>query len=378
MTMFHVKHPRTLLASVLLASTLLVGCTGELTPAKGWAPPVAGPNNTLLIQSGAGRIAAIKTDGSPVASFELKGAKTRDFIGRESQAAATPFYATPIVEGNTAYIVSYQGRVARLNLEGGSITERWVVDLNHHVVATPVLRDNRLYVSTENGRLAVVNVENGSIVGETRPTPGRVWGSPAAADDRVFIGTLDSSEILAVQAGNGSTLWRYDGDGATAADLVVDGSTLLVPSFDRAIHALDLASGKESWAFPGDGWFVGKPLVTPGAIYAGTMSGSLYAIDRSGKQQWQFHRAGLEFRATPLLANGTLVGVSRNGTFVGLDAATGAEKWSRTFEGVEIDANGLMLDNAIFFTTHTYRLLRLDPATGEIQPVNVQPPSSGN
>ena len=69
---------------------------------------------------------------------------------------------------------------------------------------------------------------------------------------------------------------------------------------------------------------------------------------------------------------------SRNGTFVGLDAATGAEKWSRTFEGVEIDANGLMLDNAIFFTTHTYRLLRLDPATGEIQPVNVQPPSSGN
>lgn len=376
--MFHVKHRAAFAVGALLVTALLAtGCTGAVTPPKGWAPPVSTSNSTLLVQSAAGRLTAVKLDGTRIADFELKGATTRDWIGREQQAAAMPLYASPLVDGTNVYIVSYKGEVARLSLDGGAINQKWMTDLKQNVVATPILRDGRLYVTTENGRLAVLNADSGSTVADSRPTTGRVWGSPAAQEDRIYIGTLDSSEILALNTSNGATVWKHTGTGATAADLVIDGSTLMVPSFDRTLHGLDAASGKQTWEFTGDGWFVGKPLLTPDVIYAGTMSGSVYALDRSGHAKWQFRGKGLEFRATPILVGSTLIAVSRNGTFVGLDAATGAEKWTRPTEKAEIDANGVQVENAVYFTTNDYRLLRLDPASGDIQTFNIQPPAAG-
>ena len=373
--MFHVKHRTALTVSTLIVAALLAsGCTGTTSPATGWMPPVAGPNGILLVQSAPGRITTAKSDGSRIAEYEIRGAATTNFLGRTSQGAATPIYATPLVDGTAAYVVSYAGRVVRLNLDNGALSEKWIADLHENVVATPVLRGDRLYVSAENGQLSTINTTTGKILGATHPTAGRVWGAPALQDGRIFIGTLDSSEVIAVNADSGATEWRRGGVGAAAADLVVDGNTLVVPSFDRTIHALDSAGGTEKWRFTGDGWFVGKPLVTQQGIYAGTLRGSVYALDRSGKLRWVFARAGLEFRAAPILVGDTLVMADRSGVFIGLNANTGAEKWTQTAEHATIDANGVLLDSGLFFTTTTYSLIRLDPVTGESKTFNVQPP----
>ena len=378
--MFHVKHPhfthRTALSGAILAAALFAtGCTGDLSPAKGWAPPVPGPNGVLLVQSGPGRVTTAKADGSRVAEYQIQGPTTSSFFGlREQQASPTPMYATPLVAGNAAYVVSYDGRVVRLNLDNNGLSEQWVVDLHEQVVATPVLRGDRLYVSTENGHLEVLNAANGTRITSTRPTEGRVWGAPALQDSRIFIGTLDSSELIAINADSGNVEWKQGDVGAAAADLVVDGDILVVPSFDRSIHALDTAGGAEKWRFTGDGWFVGKPVVTKQAIYAATMRGAVYSLDRNGKMLWKFERAGLEFRAAPLLAGDTLIIAARNGTIVALDAASGAEKWTRAAENARIDANGAIVDGSAFFTTTDHHLLRVDAAKGDIQSFNVQPP----
>lgn len=377
--MFHVKHPQSrrawTIASIALASALLAGCTGATHPAKGWAPPVLGPGNTLLVQSGAGRLTTAKVDGSRVAEYQIAGPKTSAFFGlRETQAAPTPLYAAPLIAGNAAYAVSYDGRVVRLNLDNNGIAEQWTTDLHEKVVATPVLRADRLYVSTENGHLEVLNAANGTRITSTRPTNGRVWGAPALQESRIFIGTLDSSQVIAVNADSGVVEWKQGAVGAAAADLVVDGDLLVVPSFDRTIHALETAGGSQRWTFTGDGWFVGKPLLTKQVVYAGTMRGSVYALDRAGKLLWHFQRAGLEFRAAPILAGNTLVVAARGGTIIGLDAATGAEKWTRTVENATIDANGTLVEAGVFLTTADYRLVRVDPAQGDIQTFNVQPP----
>lgn len=385
--MFHVKHrawttrvarmARTALTTLAASALFLAGCTGDVAPAKGWASPVVTANSTLLIQSGPGRVTAVKADGSRIADFELKGVTTRDFLGRERPGAATPFYATPLTDGTTAYLASYGGRVARLSLENGSFTEKWVVDLRESIVATPVLRGDRLYVSAESGQMLVLNAANGQTVTATRPTVGRVWGAPALQQSRIYIGTLDSSEMIAVNADTGATEWRQGVVGATAADLVVDSDLLLVASFDRTLHALELADGRERWRFAGDGWFVGRPLATPRAIYAATMQGSVYALDRTGRELWRFTRDNdkFEVRAAPILAGETLIVAGRDGTFVGLHAATGVQQWTRTAEKTAIEANGVLLESVVFFTTTDYRLLRLDPASGDLKTFNVQPPT---
>ena len=378
--MFHVKHPhltnKTGLTGAILAAALFgTACTGAVNPAKGWAPPVPGPNGVLLVQSGPGRLTTAKPDGSRLADYQIEGQKTSAFFGlRETQAAPSPLYAAPLVDKNAVYLVAYEGRVVRLNLDNGNLSQQWVTDLHEKVVATPVLRGDRLYVSTENGHLEVLNAANGTRVNSSRPTDGRVWGAPALQESRIIIGTLDSSELIAVNADSGAVEWKQKAAGAAAADLVIEGDLLIVPSFDRSLHALDAATGAEKWRFTGDGWFVGKPVATKQAVYAATMRGAVYALDRSGKLLWQFDRNGLEFRAAPILAGDTLLVAARNGTIVALDAANGSEKWTREAENATIDANGAMLDGGVFFTTDDHRLLRVDPGKGDIQTFNVQPP----
>lgn len=375
--MFHVKHRSRMTLTALAASAaLLIGCASGTALPHGWAPPVAAPNGLLLVQSSAGKLALVKGDGSHIAEYELKGPASRDFIGRSKQDAPSPLYATPIVEGDAVYVASYRGRIARLKLDGTSLNPSWDVEVHENVVATPVLRGNRLYIPSENGHLIVVDAGNGNVVSSTRPTSGRVWGAPGFRDSRLFIGTLDSSELLALNADNGNVEWRHNGSGATAADLVIDGDQLVVGSFDRTLHALDAASGAERWRFEGNGWFVGRPLVVNDTIYVGTMRGAVYALDRSGKMKWVFERAGLEFRSTPVLAGSTLVVADRDGDIVGLDPATGAEKWSKmadvcTGKPECIDAHGVQLESGVFFLTADHRLLQVDPASGDIRTTNI-------
>ena len=149
-------------------------------------------------------------------------------------------------------------------------------------------------------------------------------------------------------------------------------------SFDRALHALDgAAGGAERWRFAGDGWFMGAPLSTGNTIYAATMRGSVYALDDSGHQLWQYQRAAAEFRASPILAGGTLVLAARDGSMIGLDPATGTERWAQTVPGARVDANGLLLESNLFYITTERTVLRVDPTSGSAQTFTVQPPASG-
>lgn len=375
--MFHVKHRAALTAAALVIALLASGCTGVIGSAHGWAPPVAGPGGLLIVQSGAGTVAAVNGSGSPVAQYTVEPAPVRGMLGRTSADQPTPFYAAPVVEGNTLYLVTYKGRAVRLELKDNAFAAAWTVDLPPHVIATPVLTGNRLYVTAEDGTLHVLDTANGNIVRSSRPTTGRVWGSPAFRDGRLYVGTMDSSELLAVSADSGDIAWRQNGTGATAADVVIEGDTLVVSSFDRTLHALDAATGRERWRAEGDGWFVGRPLVTANAVFAATLRGTVYAFDRSGKPLWQVPHEGFEFRAAPALVGDALVLADRDGAFVGLDAKNGAPRWNRAAEKAKIDANGAVVEGGVFYSTTDHQLLRVDAASGDLKTYAVQPPKSG-
>jgi outer membrane protein assembly factor BamB len=190
----------------------------------------------------------------------------------------------------------------------------------------------------------------------------------------IYVGSLDNSDLVALNVDTGTTEWRKELAGATAAGVTVDGDTIIVASFDRALHSLDAAAGgTERWRFEGDGWFVGTPLVTKDAIYAATMRGTVYAVDKSGKQIWSRAHPDREFRSSPILAGDTLVIAARDGTILGLNVADGAEKWSTEPQGA-IDADGLLLESSLFYITTSRALLRVDPADGAIRSFNTQPP----
>src|SRR5690606_36992858 len=128
--LFHVKHAsgqprrqRGLLVAVLAAVALVaVGCGGIQQP-DGWAAP-AQVGDRVLVQARSGQLSLINpANGQPAWQYP------------DDDEGDRPFYATPIVDDDSVYVVDYKGRVARLDAGGGQAT--WVSELDAQVVATP-------------------------------------------------------------------------------------------------------------------------------------------------------------------------------------------------------------------------------------------------
>ncbi|MFC7133297.1 MULTISPECIES: PQQ-binding-like beta-propeller repeat protein [Salinibaculum] len=187
--------------------------------------------------------------------------------------------------------------------------------------------------------------------------------APVVDDGLVYVagarvdGTDDeNASVLALDAGTGTTAWRYDvnGDGTTEAfyTVAVENGTLVASlhaqdapsstSYTDRLVAIDAANGGFQWSTSGltvD--LVDPPVVRNGTVYVVNESSpeTMFALDLAdGSQQWEF---------------------------VPPDQSTETDTWriydpTVTDDGVYV--RQMMLDSF----PYTNELYRLDPATGDI------------
>lgn len=375
--MFHVKHSLRwpfltrnvsretfsrgrVLGLLFLGALVLAGC-GSIQKPEGWAAPVA-VGDALLVQARTGQLSLVDPETGAVR-----------WRYPEDDHGDRPFYATPVVDGDSVYLVDYKGRVTRLDVGSGLPAQAWEVEAGHQVVATPLLLGDSLHVPTEHGDIVVLDAA-GAEQRRVRTADRRIWGSPAGAGGDLYVTDLDHGSTLALDGSTGDEVWEQEASGASAADLALDGDRLFVGSFDRRLHALETGSnGAEAWAFEGDGWFVGRPLAAGGTVYGVTMRGTVYAIDReAGTQQWLYHLEGGEFRSAPVIVDGKLVVAARDGRIVVLDAATGAES---ALQDVEIEgafnANPAVLGDVVYYLTSKHDLLAYDVGGNTVRSIPI-------
>lgn len=359
--MFHVKHrdgrPRGRrgrrrggLVAVAALALLATGCASIQSP-EGWAAPTEASGD-LLVQSSTGKMSLVDPEsGSVVWTFPEEGGKSR------------AFYATPLVEGGTVYLASYDGRIVRLELGSGTPSETWSAEVDAHIVATPALADGMLYVPTADGRVVLISADDGLVTNTLRTSDRRIWGAPAFRGGTIYLGDLDNGTTVAIDAATGDVQWEQEISGPSAADLTLDGDLLFVGAFDQHLHALDTANGgAERWAFPGEGWFLARPLIEGGVVYAVTMNGFVYAIDReTGQEIWTFSNADAEFRAAPALIGGNVIAVARDGQVFALNAASGEQIWQTDVNNNgSVNADPFVSGDEIYLVTSKHELVRVD------------------
>lgn len=143
--------------------------------------------------------------------------------------------------------------------------------------------------------------------------------------------------------------WRVDGLAGVTGTPAIWGGTAYVGTWTGSAMAIDLADGSVVWERqlmdgPGARMIDDSPLVTADRVYLGDARGRLHALDRAtGAVVWSrrldAHQLTRIF-SSPVLVDGLLVvGVASvelalpisdfafRGSVVGLDAATGAERW---------------------------------------------------
>ena len=266
-----------------------------------------------------------------------------------------------------------------------NLEPKWIVPAGF-VVGSPVISDGILYM-TQDSNLVAVDAATGATlwvgpdtgaspaiaggvvytVGRTAyaldaVTGNRIWsrglGTPsvedlALSDGMVFTAadpTFQYDSLVALNAGDGSIIWRTSTGTAVGAPAVSHG--LVYAGGDlRKVNALDARTGRHAWV--GHSRNVLSPTTAVGNIvYVGT-EGSVFALDGgSGETLWFGNGGGFVYTNLVVADGQVIASAADTGRLTASDALTGARNWVTVLDdhegGYLAEANGVLYANTGF------------------------------
>ena len=208
----------------------------------------------------------------------------------------------------------------------------------------------------------------------TFKTGGPIWGSPAAAEGSVYVGSSDGM-VYALDEKSGALRWQYQTGAPVHGSPTLQGAALYVLSDDGFLYKLDRGAGKLLWRFDTHGGTVkragydrlaSRAVVASGLVYVGSADGRLYAIDDTiGAEKWHFETAG-PIRGGPAVAEGRVFFGSDDGNLYALDAASGARLWQ--YDTLKpVVTTPLVAGGLVYAGSRSANLYAFDVATGRVK-----------
>jgi outer membrane protein assembly factor BamB/tetratricopeptide (TPR) repeat protein len=187
-------------------------------------------------------------------------------------------------------VVCVGGRRDMLNayaIEDG--TARWSFCATGWFAGPLSIYGGRVYAPCWDGNLYVTEAQNGQLLwtyqgerGEGITSPPSVAGSRAFIGSRVYRNTLAQQDksyaLLALQADDGSEIWRFFTERHIFVPPAVVGDTVFFGTDDGLFYALDAATGTERWKAELGGRTVTQPQIAGDLVYTGERRGTVYAL----------------------------------------------------------------------------------------------------
>lgn len=266
------------------------------------------------------------------------------------------------VSGDTV-IVAARSLVALDTADG---EERWRADVGHSLAAPPTVTADTAYVAAWNGGESVdrgvvaVDLADGSE--RWRAIPEVDVNSPLTlADGTVYAGgSLNSHEVVALDADDGAVQWRFTAGQYASTAAVADGVAYVGGGESRATYALDAETGEQLWEFESTGPVWAAPTVRDDTVYVATRHGRVYALDpATGERLWRTTIG--EGVDQSVAATDDSLFVSAGGSLVSL-STDGDERWS-----VDLGSDAFVptvADDSVVVTDNR-RAYGFDPTDGE-------------
>ena len=195
--------------------------------------------------------------------------------------------------------------------------------------------------------------------------------------------------LVACTSGSGglasATLaWNVHLDGAVDGRPAVRDGLVFAGSAGGTLAAVNATSGRVVWAAHGLGPISSSPLATDGTVFVTTLTGHAYAFDQArGSRLWQWSApAGSALWSSPVVyRDEVIVGVASPygdtplvpGRLYGLDASSGAERWTACMLAGCAPGDGIWSTPAVDATGTAFvgvgnpddAVLAFDAATGQ-------------
>ena len=180
----------------------------------------------------------------------------------------------------------------------------WAYDLHTLATSSTACDEQQVMVGLANGKLASYVLYEPTDKKKTLYTMPRPWWNwqtggrgamtsrPLPAGQFVAFGGMDGKLYVALSElphdGIAVMLYRIATGGEIAAPLGAYGTrTVLVPSGDNNVYAVDLFGASVKWTYPSGAPVLQEPLVADNDVYTVNVAGLLTSLDaRTGEQHW--------------------------------------------------------------------------------------------
>ncbi|WP_158595884.1 outer membrane protein assembly factor BamB family protein [Oleomonas cavernae] len=217
----------------------------------------------------------------------------------------TRLVASPVVSADSIYVLDTEAHVNAFDLQG---KRRWSVSLRPEDEDSPTgffggvaFDEGRVYVSTGYGEVFALNAGDGSTIWK-RGIGIPFRSAPTVNGGRVFAITQDN-QLFALATEGGEVLWNHVGISESAGFLgaaspAVAGEAVVVPFSSGEIFALRVENGRVVWSdtltrggstTPIDALndIRGQVVIDRGAVFAASHSGRIVGIElRTGSRLW--------------------------------------------------------------------------------------------
>jgi outer membrane protein assembly factor BamB len=287
----------------------------------------------------------------------------------------------PILGSHSVYLLRNNGSLYAFGRKTGRL--HWRRRLGSLSASSPAYAHNTVFVTilkrfrgSKGGRVVAIAADDGH-TRWSRRLASRSESSPLVDRGKVYIGTENGS-VYALDAHDGSVLWRYRADGAVKSGLTFDEGRrrLYFGDYGGGVHAIRSRNGQRVWhararggalGFGGSA-FYSTPAVAYGRVYLGNTNGNVYSYDEdTGKLAWR-KRTGNYVYSSPAVAQvprgrPTVYVGPYDGRLYALDARTGRVRWSRKAEG-RISGSPVVIGGLVWYSTLAHTTAAVGGRTG--------------
>ncbi len=248
--------------------------------------------------------------------------------------------------------------------------------------AQPIAADGRIFTLDTDARVRGFDAATGKSLWTAKAMPEKeddpvIGGGLAYAGGRLFV-TAGFNEVLAMNPGDGSILWRQKISSTVRSAPSAMPDRIFVVTVDNQTIALDAATGKQLWTHQGLSETTGllgaaSPAANKDVVLPAYSSGEVYALQsETGAPSWSdtiapMARSGMagtfsDIRGLPVIDRGIVVAISYGGRIAAIDERTGERRWDAPIGGSQTP---LVAGNRVFVVASDSSVISLDLASGK-------------
>ena len=172
----------------------------------------------------------------------------------------------------------------------------WKADLEGKVVGGPTFVPDLslVLVGTDAGVLYGFDADSGSPASwvkfpATTGAVGPIWSTPRVVGSTAYFGSLDHN-VYAVDLSNGTQIggWPYETSGGIIGRPLLIDDQLVVGSFDRNLHGINVSSGVGRVLVSADKWFWAGAATDGSNTFVSSLNGQVFVLDRDGNKLQEF------------------------------------------------------------------------------------------